>query len=137
VFDRPLYYNHEGEVISLDEWSALISLPEYKIVARDQVFVRDAHSQIDYEEGTARMRGVVSISTVWLGLDHSWWGGPPIIFETMIFGGAHDEAQWRYATHLEAIQGHADAVALVRREAHLINSPIEAENPAPEPPSDR
>ena len=25
------------------------------------------------------------VSTVFLGLDHSWMGGPPLIFETMIF----------------------------------------------------
>ena len=30
------------------------------------------------------------VSTVWLGIDLGYWGwGPPIIFETMIFGGEH------------------------------------------------
>lgn len=28
------------------------------------------------------------VSTVFLGLDHSWTpGGPPLVFETMVFGG--------------------------------------------------
>lgn len=25
------------------------------------------------------------ISTVWLGLDHNYWGGIPLIFESMVF----------------------------------------------------
>ncbi|WP_166903861.1 hypothetical protein [Mycobacterium sp. DL440] len=33
----------------------------------------------------------VVVSTVWLGLNHSFTDdGPPIIFETMVFGGVHD-----------------------------------------------
>lgn len=26
------------------------------------------------------------ISTIFLGLDHNHWGGPPILFETLVFG---------------------------------------------------
>jgi len=48
----------------------------------------------------------VSVSTVFLGLDHSWGDGPPMLFETMIFGGEHDEDQWRYSTWGEAVAGH-------------------------------
>ena len=47
------------------------------------------------------------VSTVFLGIDHSWLGGPPILFETMIFGGQFDEVQKRYCTMEEAIDGHA------------------------------
>lgn len=59
----------------------------------------------------------VRISTVFLGLNHGWHDhGPPIVFETMIFGGAHDDYQERYATWDEAVAGHATAVALVRAD---------------------
>lgn len=51
------------------------------------------------------------VSTVFLGLDHNWGPGPPLLFETMIFGGPHDEYQDRYATWDEADAGHAKAVA--------------------------
>jgi hypothetical protein len=34
------------------------------------------------------------VSTVWLGFNHSYFGGRPIIFETMVFGGTHT-TDWR------------------------------------------
>lgn len=52
-------------------------------------------------------RDGVRVSTVFLGLDHRFGGdGPPILFETMIFGGPHDEDQNRYCTWEEAEAGH-------------------------------
>jgi hypothetical protein len=53
------------------------------------------------------------VSTVWLGLDHSFGGqGPPLIFETMVFGGdaAVGEYQERYSTEQEALEGHQRAI---------------------------
>lgn len=61
--------------------------------------------------------GDVTVSTVFLGLDHSYGEGPPLLFETMIFGGEHSDDQWRYSTWEEAEQGHRAAVALVRESA--------------------
>lgn len=59
--------------------------------------------------------GDVYVSTVFLGVDHSFsTGGPPILFETMVFRGPLDECQWRYATWAEAEAGHAAVVAAVR-----------------------
>lgn len=56
----------------------------------------------------------VSISTVFLGLDHSFGRTErPILFETMIFGGVHDEYQDRYSTWNEAVEGHIKASKLV------------------------
>ena len=55
----------------------------------------------------------IRVSTVFLGLDHRYWGkGPPLLFETMIFGGAHDQEQWRYSSWDDAEIGHAMAVKL-------------------------
>ena len=51
------------------------------------------------------------VSTVWLGLDHSFSGRGRLIFETMVFGGALDQEQERYATEDEARAGHARWVA--------------------------
>jgi hypothetical protein len=63
--------------------------------------------------------GAVRISTVFLGLDHNFNPhGPPILFETMIFGGTHDQYQDRYATKAEALAGHARAVNMVRETTH-------------------
>jgi hypothetical protein len=54
----------------------------------------------------------IIVSTVFLGLDHNWGGGPPLLFETMIFGGRHDDYQERYSTWDEAVEGHKKACAL-------------------------
>ena len=49
------------------------------------------------------------VSTVWLGLNHRYADGPPLIFETMVFAV---EGQWderdckRYSTEQEALTGH-------------------------------
>ena len=56
--------------------------------------------------------GDVLISTVFLGLDHSFGYGAPVLFETMIFDGEHDSYQDRYVTWAEAEAGHRRAVLL-------------------------
>lgn len=55
----------------------------------------------------------VRISTVFLGLDHSFGEGPPLLFETMVFGGALDGEQGRYTTWEEAEAGHRKMVGRV------------------------
>lgn len=63
----------------------------------------------DMERGNSvclTMVGNVRVSTVWLGLDHAWMGGPPLIFETMIFGGSLDGEQERYSSEADARDGH-------------------------------
>lgn len=51
------------------------------------------------------------VSTVFLGLDHRFFGdGPPILFESMVFSekGDHasDESMMRYCSFHEALEGH-------------------------------
>ena len=53
--------------------------------------------------------GGVKVSTVFLGLDHSFGDGQPLLFETMIFRGEHDQYQDRYSTWDEAVEGHKKA----------------------------
>ena len=60
------------------------------------------------------MIGDVRVSTVFLGLDHQFGVGSPILYETMIFGGDLDEYQERWQTLGEAKNGHAVAVQHVR-----------------------
>lgn len=55
----------------------------------------------------------IRISTVFMGLDHRFFGnGPPLLFETMIFGGEHADLMQRYSTWDQAEQGHINAVAI-------------------------
>lgn len=55
----------------------------------------------------------VKVSTVFLGLDHNFGSGEPLVFETMVFGGPFDEECERYSTREQAIAGHAAMVAKV------------------------
>ena len=65
--------------------------------------------------GHDHLPGGVLVSTVFFGIDHNFGpDGPPLLFETMIFGGEHDQFQDRYATLDEAKAGHAKAVELAR-----------------------
>ncbi len=56
--------------------------------------------------------GALLVSTVFLGLDHNWSGGEPILFETMIFGPSDFSGidQFRYRTWREAETAHAKIV---------------------------
>lgn len=56
----------------------------------------------------------ISVSTVFLSLDHQWGHGPPILYETMVFGGPLHEEQEQYHTWQEAEEGHQEMVARVR-----------------------
>lgn len=58
--------------------------------------------------------GIV-ISTMFLGLDHSYSGDntKPLLWETMIFKGKHDQYQERYYTFNDALDGHFKALELV------------------------
>lgn len=63
--------------------------------------------------------GHYHVSTVFLGLDHRFYGdGPPILFETMIFceTGEPNNYQTRCSTWLEAEQQHDAAVAEIRQQ---------------------
>lgn len=56
--------------------------------------------------------GEYRVSTVFLGLDHNFGGGPPLLFETMTFALGESGEQWRYTTQEQALAGH---LALVQR----------------------
>jgi len=66
----------------------------------------------------------VLISTVFLGLDHNWGDGPPILFETMVFGGELDQEQERYSTWEEAEVGHQRMVEMVEEAGLTILAKI-------------
>ena len=61
--------------------------------------------------------GDVRVSTVFLGFDRSFGQGPPLLFETMIFGGPFDQDKYqeRCSTWEEAEAQHAEAVEVARQ----------------------
>lgn len=95
IIGRPMYYSRRGEPISFRQWTEL----------------RDEHKRVAYTE----IGEVEVVSTVWLGIDHNFFGGPPLIFETVVFGGPFDMTQKRYSTEAQALAGHDQMVARVRQ----------------------
>lgn len=67
-----------------------------------------------------------TVSTVFLALDHSFDVRTyPILFETMIFGGPHDNSQWRWVTWHEAKMFHdiiVNALKEGKNPEEVINS---------------
>lgn len=60
--------------------------------------------------------GEVRVSTIFLGLDHNYaMEGPPVLWETLIFGGKLDQHLWRCSGTWEQAEAmHAQAVAQVK-----------------------
>lgn len=59
----------------------------------------------------------VTVSTVFLTLDHALIpDSKPVLFETMIFGGPHDQDQWRYYTWDQAGRGHYAIVGALMKK---------------------
>jgi hypothetical protein len=98
---RPQHYIlHHGEPVAepdLMRWARWFETHnDERVVARDE------------------LPGGVTVSTVFLALDHAFGYGQPVLYETMVFGGALDEEQDRYHTRDEAEAGHAAMCARVR-----------------------
>lgn len=61
--------------------------------------------------------GDVEISTVFMALDHGFGVNPPLLYETMVFGGAMDLHSNRYGTVGDAKRGHFEMVDAVKSKA--------------------
>ena len=64
----------------------------------------------------------ILVSTTFLrGINHRWVDeAEPLLFETMVFGGTMDQAQWRYSTWEKAEAGHQEVLdQLLREMPHL------------------
>ena len=59
--------------------------------------------------------GEILVSTVFLGLDHSFREGPPLLFETLVFGGELNEEMERCSTWVEAEAMHKQMVKRVKQ----------------------
>lgn len=61
--------------------------------------------------------GESRVSTIFLSIDHSYDGGPPLLFETLVFDGPLDGEMERCGTMDAALQQHAAMVRRVREAA--------------------
>lgn len=53
------------------------------------------------------------VSTVFLGINHNFGGGPPVLFETLIGDPDGEQEIYRYCTWDEAEKGHVAHVARI------------------------
>ena len=87
----------------------------YRLDAEHKAVPVEDVKQTDWSEKARRIGFSVTpfgrVSTVFLVLNHAHDDGPPVLFETMMFGGSLDEEQIRYRTWDEAVAGHRRAVA--------------------------
>jgi hypothetical protein len=64
-----------------------------------------------------RLENGVRVSTVFLGLDHNFcMDGPPILWETMVFGGPHDQKMIRTSSRAAAEDIHKRMVEREKQE---------------------
>lgn len=102
------YYDPEGRPLTLEEWGDLLE---------------KRHHDPDtswWHKVTVVGNDSVEVSTVWLGMNHRFGDGPPLIYETMVFGGPMAEAQWRYSTKEEAWRHHDEVVRMVMEASRFL-----------------
>lgn len=137
IFGRAMYFDRDGNPISMRQAGelGLASSPQN---AGDPSggYARIASDNLD--------EGNIWVSTVWLGLNHAWDGGPPKIFETMVFVRLtpeqleerrkkwvarfdtdfafpwEDLQVWRWSTEEEARNGHRDVVDSLRVRMEML-----------------
>lgn len=98
--------------------------PQYYILdGREPVVCHDRMKWAEFMENIDLRRVAIDevagreISTVFLGLDHSFGAeGLPVLFETIVFkpGTSADEEMYRYCTWEEAEAGHREVCAALR-----------------------
>src|SRR6188508_2453573 len=75
-------------------------------MARLSAFYRDGDRRV----ALTILDSGITVSTVFLVHNHQWGSGPPLLFETMVFG-TDDDMTERYSTWDEAQVGHDAIVA--------------------------
>lgn len=104
---RHRYYDRRGNPISLAEFVEL-----------------SQNRKINYKDIKSDVINNHLVSTIWLGIDHSFFNSEkPLIFETMIFKIKDGNIEWdnasldyyqkRYSTEEQALEGHKEAIKYV------------------------
>lgn len=102
INNQGLYFDKQGNPITREQ------MCELRFDMSDGARVSD-YARIGYNT----LLDNVEVSTVWLGINHSFVvQGPPVIFETMVFapGRDYDQDCIRYCTEEEARAGHRRTV---------------------------
>lgn len=115
---RPLWFDKEGQPLTAEEASRLKwGDPESAATDGEGGYHRVGSDRIEGVTFNGEYQPMLWVSTVWLGFNHNYFDGPPLIFETMVFrlgdtGG--EVGTMRYSTELEAQEGHQRTVACLQ-----------------------
>lgn len=91
----------------------LCRLPSYKVAAEAFVDRWSMQTHVTVRGNAA------TVSTVFLVFDHNFSGkGPPLLYETMVFGVDGGNFCRRYCTRTEAVAGHEEVARLVETIMH-------------------
>ena len=106
--DRGMYFDRQGNSMTMIEWAQMFENSTQAVNLRRVIATKVRH---------------IWVSTVWLGLNHEWRDGPPLIFETMMFNrhkrdrnkhsGRFDFCD-RYSTEEQARRGHHRVVQVLK-----------------------
>ena len=93
----------------------------YKLWGREAIPATVHEWARSYEHKDMRRVGMykdgdLMVSTVFLGLDHSFGSGPPMIFETLVRRGKGEDDMVRYSTWKQARAGHHAMVRKLKGE---------------------
>ena len=112
---RPIYYDRQGQPMTMHQWAEKFEDEEYTHIARDVI---GPDAPIDPAP-------LITVSTVWRGVNHNWRNDEPLIYETLIIGGGYDATGMRYATEKQAREGHRRVVDDLRagRGPHAVRRP--------------
>lgn len=88
--------DHKAVPCSIKEWG--------------EAYKDDTHRRVAFTK-----IGEIEVSTVFLGINYAFDDRPPLLFETMVFGGPLDQEQERYSTWEQAEIGHRFMCKKVRR----------------------
>jgi hypothetical protein len=119
-YGAPMYYGldgHDPVPVAMMEWATQFEL---------RLAAAELGGEDPWRVARTEFPGGAYLSTVFLGLDHRFgFGGPPILFETMLFGAEdhvweqfpdrpyrEDLGQWRYSTWDAALAGHMEIAHL-------------------------
>ena len=101
---RPIYYDRQGQPMTLHQWAEKFHDEHYTHLARDVI---GPDEPLDPAP-------LITVSTYWLGVNPNWRNEEPLIYETLIIGGQYDATAMRYATETQAREGHQRVVDVLR-----------------------
>ena len=101
---RPLYYDRQGQPMTMQQWAEKFEDENYTHIARDVI---GPDEPLDPAP-------LITVSTFWRGVNHDLRHDEPLIYETLIIGGGYDATSMRYATEKQAREGHRRVVDELR-----------------------